>query len=77
MIRQYAGVPGRLVSQILAESQYDPEIRAMFRERFFDDRYAAIVALVQRGIDNGELSAGLDPASFSRRCSMRRSTTGS
>ncbi len=34
MIRQYAGVPGRLVSQILAESQYDPEIRAMFRERF-------------------------------------------
>ena len=61
LIRQYAGVAGRLVSQILAESQYDPELRAMFRERFFDDRYATIVALVQRGIDNGEFSASLDP----------------
>jgi AcrR family transcriptional regulator len=61
LIHQYAGVPGRLVSQILAESQYDPEIRAMFRERFFDDRYWTIIELVQRGVDNGELSPSLDP----------------
>ena len=60
LIRQYAGTPGRLVSQILAESQYDPEIRAMFRERFFDDRYEAIIQLVQRGVDDGELSRNID-----------------
>ena len=53
LIRQYAGKPGRLVSQILAESQYDAEIRAMFRERFFDDRYETIIQLVQRGVETG------------------------
>jgi AcrR family transcriptional regulator len=65
LIRQYAGPAGRLVAQILAESQYDPETREMFRERFFDDRYNAIVELVQRGIDRGELSPDLDPGLFS------------
>ena len=65
LIRQYAGTPGRLVSQILAESQYDPEIRAMFRERFFDDRYEAIIQLVQRGVDDGELSRDIDARTLS------------
>ena len=61
LISQYAGKPGRLVSQILAESQYDAEVRAMFRERFFDDRYWTIVRLVERGIESGELSPDVDP----------------
>jgi AcrR family transcriptional regulator len=65
LIRQYAGPAGRLVSQILAESQYDPETRATFRERFFADRYRTIVELVQKGIDNGELSPNLEPGLFS------------
>src|SRR3954447_17449941 len=65
LIRQYAGPAGSLVAQILAESQYDPETREMFRERFFADRYQAIVVLVQRGIDSGELSPKLDPGLFS------------
>jgi AcrR family transcriptional regulator len=65
LIRQYAGPPGRLVAQILAESQYDPDTQATFRERFFADRYRAIVELVQRGIDNGELSPNIDPGLFS------------
>jgi AcrR family transcriptional regulator len=60
LIKQYAGPSGRLVSQLIAEGQYDPEARQMFLERFFFDRYQAIVDLVQRGIDNGELSAELD-----------------
>jgi AcrR family transcriptional regulator len=65
LIRQYAGPPGRLVAQILAESQYDPETRTTFRERFFANRYQAIVELVQRGIDSGELSPNIDPGLFS------------
>jgi AcrR family transcriptional regulator len=65
LIRQYAGPQGRLVAQILAESQYDPDTRAAFREQFFADRYRAIVELVQRGIDNGELSPNIDPGLFS------------
>jgi AcrR family transcriptional regulator len=65
LIRQYAGPSGRLVAQILAESQYDSETRTTFRERFFADRYRAIVELVQRGIDNGELSSNIDPGLFS------------
>jgi AcrR family transcriptional regulator len=65
LIKQYAGPAGRLVSQILAECQYDPETREMFLERFFAGRYQTIVDLVQRGIDNGELSPKLDPGLFS------------
>jgi AcrR family transcriptional regulator len=60
LIGQYAGPPGRLVSQLIAESQYDPQARQTFLERFFYDRYYAIIELVQRGIDNGELSPDLD-----------------
>jgi AcrR family transcriptional regulator len=60
LIKQYAGPSGRLVSQLIAEGQYDPQARDMFLERFFYDRYQAIVDLVQLGIDNGELSADLD-----------------
>lgn len=60
LIKQYAGPPGRLVCQLIAESQYDPDTRQMFLERFFYGRRQTIVDLVQRGIDNGELSADLD-----------------
>jgi hypothetical protein len=60
LIGQYAGPPGRLVSQLIAESQYDPQTRQTFLERFFYGRYYAVIELVQRGIDNGELSADLD-----------------
>jgi len=65
LIGQYAGPPGRLVSQLIAESQYDPDTRQMFLERFFLDRYQTIIDLVQRGIDNGELSPDLDAELFS------------
>jgi AcrR family transcriptional regulator len=65
LIAEYAGPSGRLVAQIIAESQYYPATREMLRERFFAGRYWAIVELVQRGIDNGELAPDLDPALFS------------
>lgn len=61
LIREYSGQPGRLVSQIIAESQYDPDTRDMFLDRFFHNRYDTIVELVQRGIDSGEFSPDIDP----------------
>jgi AcrR family transcriptional regulator len=64
LIGQYAGPAGRIVSQIIAESQYNEDTRVMFRERFFDDRYRAVAELVQHGVDNGELPPGIDPAVF-------------
>ena len=34
LIEQYSGWPGRVVAQILAEGQADPEVLREFRERF-------------------------------------------
>ena len=38
LVGQYAGLGGRIVAQILAEAQYDPEIAREFRARFHDKR---------------------------------------
>jgi AcrR family transcriptional regulator len=61
LIEQYAGPQGRLVAQIIAESQYDESTLHEFRERFWDGRRAATRALVERGIREGSLRDDLDP----------------
>jgi AcrR family transcriptional regulator len=61
LIEQYAGPQGRLVAQIIAESQYDESTLHEFRERFWDGRRAATRALVERGIREGTLRDDLDP----------------
>jgi AcrR family transcriptional regulator len=61
LIRRYRGPSGRIVAQIIAESQYDPETLADFRGRFWDGRRAATTALIKRGQDEGEIRADLDP----------------
>jgi AcrR family transcriptional regulator len=60
LIRQYAGPEGRLVAQLIAESQYDESTLADFRERFWDGRRAAIDALLERGVESGEVRADVD-----------------
>src|SRR5215210_1807840 len=55
LIEQYAGSQGRLVAQIIAESQYDESTLHEFRERFWDGRRAATRALVERGMREGTL----------------------
>lgn len=62
LIARYAGPQGKLISQIIAESQYDPATLQTFRSRFWDDRYRAVEKLMQRGIDEGVFRADLDPA---------------
>ena len=61
LVEQYAGPRGRLVAQIIAESQYDESTLHEFRERFWDGRRAATRALVERGVREGTLRGDLDP----------------
>ena len=61
LIEQYAGPQGRLVAQIIAESQYDETTLHEFRERFWDGRRAATRGLVERGVRDGDLRADVDP----------------
>jgi AcrR family transcriptional regulator len=60
LIRQYRGPSGRLVAQIIAESQYDPSTLADFRGRFWDGRRKAVHELIERGISSGEIRRDID-----------------
>lgn len=64
LVEEYSGPAGRLFAQLIAESQYDPEALATFRERFFDRRRDGIDALVRRGLKTGELPPDLDADLF-------------
>lgn len=45
---QYSGWPGRVVGQILAEGQSDPEIQREFRERFHYGRRAVVREVLEK-----------------------------
>lgn len=51
---------GRLIAEILAEGQFDPDILRTFRTRFLDFRRAAATALIRDGQQRGEISPDLD-----------------
>jgi AcrR family transcriptional regulator len=61
LIAHYRGPPGRLAAAILAEGQFDPEITAQFRSRFFAHRWAVVRSLIDKGIKDGEFTPGSDP----------------
>jgi AcrR family transcriptional regulator len=60
LVRLYDGPEGRLVAQIIAECQYDPDTLAEFRHRFWDGRALAVRALIERGIAEGVLRDDVD-----------------
>jgi hypothetical protein len=64
LLRQFqafSGEYGRIVAQIIAEGQADPEALASYRDRFIYPRRAAAKAIIQQGIENGEFDPSLDP----------------
>jgi AcrR family transcriptional regulator len=61
LIEQYSGWPGRLVAQILAEGQADPEVLREFRERFFYGRRAVVREVIDEARKRGELRTDIDP----------------
>lgn len=60
MVQQYSGRGGRLVAQILAEGQSDPEILREFRERFFYGRRALVREVLEEGRRKGEFRTDME-----------------
>jgi AcrR family transcriptional regulator len=60
LVRRYNGKLGRIVAELLAEGQSEPEMLADFRQRFFAGRRVAIREVIERGIKSGEFDSKLD-----------------
>lgn len=54
LIKEYAGREGRIVAQIIAEGQSDPDVLREFRERFWYGRHAMALELVNEARRLGE-----------------------
>lgn len=52
---------GRVMPALVAELSRSPELAAAFREGFLHPRRAKVLAAVRRGVDRGEVRAGVDP----------------
>lgn len=60
MVQQYSERAGRLVAQILAEGQSDPEVLKEFQERFFAGRRKMVREVIEEGRRNGEFRTDMD-----------------
>jgi len=60
VVRVFRSPRGKVVAALLAGGQSDPELIAAFRDRFLWPRRRQAYQTLQRGIDRGELHAGLD-----------------
>jgi hypothetical protein len=61
LARAFRGRPGLLIRSLLAEAQFDPELKRAFRDRWIMKRRAAAQDVIKAGILAGELPAGTDP----------------
>jgi AcrR family transcriptional regulator len=53
---------GSTLRSLIAQSQDDPELAAMFRARFLKDRRRAAISVLERSQARGELRRDIDPA---------------
>ena len=60
MVQQYSERSGRLVAQILAEGQSDPDVLREFRDRFFTGRRKMVREVIDEGRRNGEFRTDMD-----------------
>ena len=60
LIRVFRSPRGKVVAALLGGGQSDPELIAAFRERFLWPRRQQAYQTLQRGMDRGELPAGID-----------------
>ncbi len=57
-----AGARERLmVARLLVDAAHDPDLFALFRETLVERRRGAMLAMIGRAVDRGELRPGLDP----------------
>lgn len=61
LVQAFSGEYGRIVAQIIAEGQADPDALASYRDRFIYPRRAAVKAIIEQGIESGEFDPNLDP----------------
>lgn len=54
------GRSGRIIAELIGEGQSDPDMLALFRERFLADRRARAHALIERGIAEGAFKSTID-----------------
>ena len=60
LVEQYSGWPGRLVAQIIAEGQSDPDVMREFRERFWYGRRALVREVIEGARSRGEFRADME-----------------
>ncbi len=60
LVEQYRGRYGRIVAELIAEGQADPEVLAAFRERFLLRRRVVARDLIEHGKATGEFDPHLD-----------------
>lgn len=60
LIEEYSGWSGRIVSQIMAEGQSDPDVLREFRERFWYGRRAVVREVLEEARRRGEIRDDLD-----------------
>jgi AcrR family transcriptional regulator len=58
--RMFASRQGRLIREVVADAQGDPDLAEHFRRRFLTHRRARGAATIARGISTGELRPDLD-----------------
>jgi hypothetical protein len=60
LVEEYSGWSGRIVSQIMAEGQGDPDVLREFRERFWYGRRAVVREVVEEARRLGEIRNDMD-----------------
>jgi AcrR family transcriptional regulator len=60
LARAYRGRPGKLLRPLLGRAQVEPDLREAVRTRWVEPRRQVAREVIRRGIDTGELRAGLD-----------------
>lgn len=61
LVEEYSGWSGRIVSQILAEGQSNPDVLREFRERFWYGRHAVVREVVEEARRLGEFRVDMEP----------------
>lgn len=61
LVQAWSGEYGRILAQVIAEGQADPEALNNYRARYLNHRRAEAKAVIQRGIKDGEFAPDLDP----------------
>ena len=63
----YAGHEGRLMAQLIAESQYDPATLDEFKKHFWRPRRDAVNVLIERAVAEGSIRGDRDPDEIAER----------